>query len=291
MSNSLSGQELNGYVIGPLIGGGGMGEVYQAFAPDRSPVALKVLRSEYAFEPDLQARFVREIRLMQAAQHENIIPILDYGSSGGMLYFVMKLINGATLSHLMKRRRFSPLDTWKVFKPIAQALHFIHTKGIVHRDVKPSNVFIERQSEGWHVYLGDLGLGKDLNNDNNLTAAGARLGTHEYMSLEAAMGQELDHRTDVYSLAVMAYEMLLGTLPVKPNSKGEVTIPILLRPIALPMELNPKFPLPLQPALMRGLEKEREARYQTVMEFAEAFHKGLSQLSEERLTTDYWVEE
>jgi len=115
-----------------------MGEVYQAYPPDNSsPIAMKVLRGEYAAESDFQARFVREVRLMESLKHENIMPIYRYGIYNNQLYFTMRLINGTTLAILLKRKKFSPQSAWVIIEPVAAALQFGHELNVVHRDVKP----------------------------------------------------------------------------------------------------------------------------------------------------------
>jgi len=268
-----------------------MGAVYQGFPPDGGAlVALKVLRADYDNDPNFQQRFVREIRLMEALQHQHIVPILGYGSYAGGLYLVMKLITGPSLATLMTRQALTPLEMWHIFNPAAQALAYAHERGILHRDIKPDNLFLERQAEGgWHVYLGDFGLGKNPQADADLTLKGTSVGTTEYMSPEAVLGDDLTHLGDVYSLAAVVYEMLLGVLPVRvpPGRKMQATH--VLQPTPLPTALNPAFPPVLEKALLHGLANPPEERCQSVAEFRERVYQALKQMSEAQRSAVYWV--
>jgi serine/threonine protein kinase len=146
MSQSYTGQEIGGYTIGPLIGVGGMGEVYQATDNEtQDNVAIKFLRSDFEDDPEVQQRFIREIRIMESMKHENIVPILKYGVlDGATLYYAMRLIKGMSFSTMLKRKRFSPQTYWDILRQVSQALAFGHEQGVVHRDIKPDNIFVEK---------------------------------------------------------------------------------------------------------------------------------------------------
>jgi len=287
---SLTGQDINGYMIGPLIGGGGMGEVYQAMPPNGGHwVALKVINNQTDVpDVDIQQRFVREIRLMQSLSHKNIVPIYDYGIADPHIYFVMKLISGPRLRVLMEKQHFTPIMVWNIIKPIAEALAYTHQQNIIHRDLKPGNIFLERAGDDFHVYLGDFGLGKNLVEDNNITAPGSSVGTYDYMPAEAIKGIPLDHRADIYSLTAVSYELLLGQLPLDPTAGGN-NLARSLAPRRFPTSLHNQFPLALEDTLMKGLALEAADRYQSVNEFAYDFYDSLRKLSETELHTSYWV--
>ena len=292
MSDSLSGQEINGYIIGPLIGQGGMGEVYQAYPPNSTEaVAIKILRvDDPNIDVNFQDRFVREIRLLESLQHENIVPIYDYGTTPTLIYFTMRLIGGITLTRLMERHSFTPRSAWKILRPLASALIHAHEQGIVHRDIKPGNVFLERlKDENWRVYLGDFGLGKRPGSDEELTMAGASVGTTEYMSPEAVLGAPLDHISDVYSLVVVIYEMLLGRLPIRSRNPNKVLATEILMPPIAPSDLNRDFPPILENVLLIGLANDKFDRYQTVQDFAEEYYQALQKMSDEELNATYQV--
>ena len=150
MQSSYTGQIVNGYRVGPLLGVGGMGEVYQGFrVDDDSPVAIKFLRREYADDITFQQRFVREIRITQALKHDHIIPIYDHGLfNGSQLYYTMRLVTGMTLATRMKRRKLSPLGYLEILEQVTDALGYGHTQNVVHRDLKTDNIFMERQADG-----------------------------------------------------------------------------------------------------------------------------------------------
>lgn len=286
----LSGNNLNSYLLGQRIGSGAMGEVYQAY-PDldakREMVAVKVLHPEFAKDAAFKARFEREMRLMQALEHPHIVPLLDFGVAQGYLYIVMKLINGITLSRLMRKQHFSPKAAWNILKPLAAALTYGHEQYILHRDIKPSNVLLEHGS--WQVYLMDFGLGKKPGFDTTLTATGVSIGTPEYMSPEAALGEDIDYRTDIYSLAVMLYELLLGVLPFDYEKPHLTALAHLNETPPHPCQLNPAFPAALAEVILRSLAKAPAERHQSVQEFADDFSWAISSLSEAAQEADYWL--
>lgn len=293
MENSLTGQEINGYRIGPLLGVGGMGEVYQAFTlTDNTPVAIKFLRSDFVTETAFQSRFIREIRIMEALQHPNIVPILGHGLVNGVqLYYAMRLITGMALSTLAKRQPFTPASYQIVLDQMAAALGFGHSQNVVHRDLKPDNIFVERKPEGgWHVFVGDFGLGKREGQDHTLTEAGAAVGTPHYMSPEAIMGERPDKRSDIYSLGCLSYEMLLGRLPFNDQHAHTVAIAHVTRPVPKPTSLNPKFPVALEKVLMRSLEKNPASRQASIEEFAADYRAAVASLTDEERKTSYAIE-
>lgn len=294
MENSLTGQVINNYRIGPLLGVGGMGEVYQAFpANSETPVAIKFLRVDYMDDPHFQARFIREIRIMQALQHENIVPILDHGLvNGRQLYYTMRLINGMSLSTLMRRQKLSPLAYEPILRQICMALGFGHANNVVHRDIKPDNIFIERNADGTLlVFLGDFGLGKREGTDNTLTEAGAAVGTPHYMSPEAIMGERPTNLSDIYSMGVLSYEALLGKLPFNEQQAHKVAIAHVTRPVPRPTSLNPNFPAELEDVLMKSLEKVPASRYALIEDFYNAYLAAIEAMDEAAADTVYAVAE
>jgi serine/threonine protein kinase len=285
---SLTGQMLKTYTIGPLIGKGGLGEVYQAFTSDQARVAIKVLRGELAQNVDFQNRFIREIRLMQAVKHDNIVPIYDFGVEDDKIYMVMKLIEGSTLTKLMKRHRFNPQTIWPVLRDIAAGVNAGHEQKIVHRDLKPDNILVSGGA-GKQVkfYLADFGLSKRPGIDETLTATGAAVGTPEYISPEAAIGGEVDTRSDVYSLGVIIYELLVNVLPFTSRNRYDIAyhhIETLPPPLT---DHHAEFPRSLQRVILKSLEKKADDRYQTTPEFADAYYEALRTLSPEQRRTVY----
>lgn len=290
MSTPLTGQEIDGYRIGPLLGVGGMGEVYQATdAQTGNLVAIKFLRDDSAHDPEIQARFIREIRIMESLNHANIVPIYKFGLiRGETLYYVMRLIRGMSLSTLFSRQRFTPLSYWAILEPVANALAFGHEHNVVHRDVKPDNIFVEYGENGEaSVFLGDFGLGKRKGTDVTLTEADAIIGTPHYMSPEGIMGERHDPRSDVYSLAVVSYEALLGMLPFNESHAHKTAIAHVTKQPPKPTSINPDFPPVLEEWLLKGLSKALEARQQSVMEFAQEYRQALASLTPEQRIQTY----
>lgn len=293
MENSLTGQEINGYRIGPLLGVGGMGEVYQAFAANSdTPVAIKFLRTDYMDDSHFQARFIREIRIMQALKHDNIVPILDHGLVGGrQLYYTMRLISGQSLSTMMRRQKISPQAYDPILAQVCAALGFGHANNVVHRDIKPDNIFMERDAAGkLKVFLGDFGLGKREGMDNTLTEAGAAVGTPHYMSPEAIMGERPTPQSDIYSIGVLSYEVLLGKLPFTEPQPHKVAIAHVTKPVPRPSVLHPGFPPDLEDVLLKSLEKVPTARYESIEEFYQAYQMALDAMTEAEANTIYAVD-
>ena len=285
MENSLTGQIVGKYTVGPLLGVGGMGEVYQATDTDGKPVAIKFLRSEFVADAGAPARFIREIRIMEALEHENIMPILGHGIiNGNTLYYTMRLINGMTLATLMKRQPMTPRTAWEVLEQLFRALEYGHSQKVVHRDIKPDNVFIERRDK-LHVYLGDFGLGKRSGIDSTLTEADSAIGTPHYMSPEAIMGEKPDPRSDIYSTCVLAYELYLDVLPFDEEFAHSTAIAHVTKPVPKPTELNPNFPAAIERVLLKGLEKKAKNRQQSMGEVITEFLNAYDTLSEKELDT------
>ena len=290
---ALTGQELQGYIIGNLISSGGMGEVYQGFKADNvtERVAIKIIRPDYGADPDYTARFIREIRLMKLLDHPHIIPIYGYGEANGYLYFVMKMIKGITLRALLESQHFTPVSAWEIISPIAQALDYGHSQGVIHRDIKPGNVLLERHDHHYEVYLSDFGLGKKLGDEDGVTKTGDKLGTPDYMAPEAVIGQQVDHRADIYSFGCMIYQLLLGELPYRKRAPHLIAIAHLREKPREPISLRPDFPLALQQVLIKSLARQPEDRQPTIKAFTSELYEAIQQLDPEQRTTDYWISE
>src|SRR5262245_52016794 len=206
----LIGTTLGQYHLIELIGRGGMSSVYKArqLALDRF-VAVKVLLPHQADTTEFRERFSREAKAIAQMNHPNILPIIDYGQAGDLSYIVMKYVQGGTLAERLKH----PVDLATAVQLISQisaALDHAHSRGIIHRDVKPANVLLDENE--W-VQLADFGLAKIMAGDQFLTGSGLSLGTPAYLSPEQGQGEAIDHHADIYSLGVILYEMITGRLP------------------------------------------------------------------------------
>ena len=250
------------YEIVRLLGRGGMGAVYLAreMALERA-VAIKVLPPEVATDADSRERFRREARTAAKLTHPNIVPLHTFGEVEGMLYFVMGYVKGESLAERMRRERKLPEeDVRRILAELADALHYAHKQGVIHRDIKPDNVLLE--DETGRPMLTDFGVAKARASGTTLTEAGAVVGTPYYMSPEQASGApDLDGRSDLYSLGVMGYAMLAGRLPFEGESFRDVIVQHVTQEPAPLAALVPDAPPDLVQTVTRCLAKEPEKRW------------------------------
>jgi serine/threonine protein kinase len=288
------GTEIGGFVIEKQLAEGGMGSVYQASQLGFSePVALKILLPEYSEDREYRQRFQQEAMLMQALRHPHIVPIFAFGEENGVMFFAMHLVRGPSLFELLLRRRFSPLTGWQILNPVAQALDYAHKQRIIHRDIKPGNILVEaidkQGNRGNHVFLSDFGLSKVVG-AASLTKTGVSLGTPHYMAPEQVMGQPLTSQTDVYSLAVVMYEVLTGRLPFYGTKPQEVAFKHVDEAPPSPRSLHPDFPKTLEHVLMRALSKFARDRYATAGEFSMAYARAVQDMEPEARKFEYWAD-
>ena len=212
-----SGVEIGGYRVAELIGRGGMGEVYRAHDDrlDRN-VALKILASRYADDDAFRERLLRESRLAASLDHPNVVPVYDAGEADVGFYLAMRYVDGADLRAVLRRDgALPPARALEIASQVADALDAAHTKGLVHRDVKPSNVLIDERG---HCYLADFGLTQSVS-DRGQATDGSLLGTLDYVAPEQIRGDEVDARADVYALGCMLFECLTGEVPFRAPSE------------------------------------------------------------------------
>ncbi|MCG6963042.1 MAG: protein kinase [Acidobacteria bacterium] len=267
----------NGTVLGPYevlspLGTGGMGEVYRARDTRlEREVAVKVLPEALATDPELLARFESEVKAVAALSHPNIMAIHDYGNQDGVVYAVMELLSGQTVRDLLESGPIPLKQTVDYAIQVTKGLSSAHEKGIVHRDIKPENLFL---TEDGHVKILDFGLAKrneivEAEAETiatpgwSRTTVGTLLGTVNYMSPEQARGEEVDARTDLFSLGVVLYEMATGQLPFKGKSAAELFAEILKTEPAPPSHWNSKIPESLDGIILEALEKDPSLRYQS----------------------------
>jgi tetratricopeptide (TPR) repeat protein/tRNA A-37 threonylcarbamoyl transferase component Bud32 len=277
----LIGKTLGQYHIVEAIGHGGMATVFKARQPvlDRY-VAVKVLLPHQADTPEFRERFSREAKAIAQLNHPNILPVIDYGQDGDLIYIVMKYVAGGTLAERLKR----PIDlatTTNLVAQISAALDHAHQRGIIHRDVKPSNVLLDENE--W-VQLADFGLAKLLAGDLVLTTSGMSMGTPAYLSPEQGQGETIDRHADIYSLGVMVYEMVTGRLPFTAETPMGVIIKHIYDQPLPPRGLNPAIPEALEAVLLKGLAKPIEERYHSAGELARALQQAVSDASSVALT-------
>jgi len=264
------------YSIEGEIGRGGMGVVYRARDERlKRLVAIKVLPPELAYRPDIRARFIREAETAAGISHPHIVPIHSVGEADDLVYFVMGLVEGESLGVRLKRRgRLSLDESRRIFKETADALYAAHQQGVIHRDVKPDNILLE--GTRGRVMVTDFGIAKALSAaGGTLTEAGIAIGTPAFMSPEQAAGErEIDGRSDLYSLGVVAYQMLTGELPFQ-----SPTVPgLLMKQIseeAMPVDRKrADIPKDLSQSVMRCLEKDPERRWPNAEALRRALESG-----------------
>jgi len=263
------------YHIQELLGVGGMGRVYVAehVALGRKS-AVKVINPSLANSAEAISRFNREAANASRINHPNVAQIYDFGESDGVLYLAMEYIEGETLSTTIERLGPMPvMRAANITMQVADSLAAAHMMGIVHRDLKPENIMIGRKHDGtdW-VKVVDFGIAKTIESEmgQNVTTVGVSLGTPEYMSPEQFAGEKLDHRTDIYSLGLVLFNMLTGQLPyAKVTSKETLVKRLTTQPSAL-AQVRPDQPWPpgLQTALDRALAPDATERYGRVLDFA-----------------------
>lgn len=255
----MVGETLGKYQILDEIGRGGMGVVYRGYDTAlQRPVAVKVLAPHLVWEKDFVERFLREARTAAQLRHSNIVTVYDVGEQGGNYYIVMGFLEGETLSQMVARRGpLSVAEVASVVSQVASALDYAHGQGLVHRDIKPGNVIVDKEG---HVTLTDFGIARAVEG-TRLTSAGAILGTPEYMSPEQALGQEADRRSDIYSLGVVCYEMLTGRAPFHAETPLATLHQQAYEPPLEPRKLNPNLSLAVERVLLKALAKEPRGRY------------------------------
>ena len=234
MNPGLIGERINNYEVVSVLGEGGMGAVYLATHPFMGrKAAIKVLRRELAEDPGLVERFMNEARAANAIHHPNIIDIIDVGRlPSGIPYLMMEFLEGESLAQRIAGQRVDIALAVNIAKQTASALGAAHAKGIVHRDLKPDNLFLVPDGEqqfGSRVKVLDFGIAKlrgELSGSGAKTQSGSVMGTPPYMSPEQCRGitDEIDHRTDVYALGIILYEMLTGAPPFVSEGWGEVVL-------------------------------------------------------------------
>jgi serine/threonine protein kinase len=264
----LTGKQLGQYRIVAPLGEGGMAAVYKAYQPtmDRY-VALKILPRHFASDPEFVGRFEQEAKVIAKLQHVHILPVHDFGTADGFTYIVMPFVKTGTIADLLERKPL-PLDQIrKMICQVGDALAYAHTRGLVHRDVKPTNILID---EIGNCLLTDFGIAKIVEGTTQFTQTGAILGTPAYMSPEQIKGEKLDGRSDIYSLGIILYEMATGRPPFIAETPPAIFVKHLHDPLPPPRSLNPGLPEAVERLILKSLAKEPEQRFATAQELVQA---------------------
>ncbi len=278
---SLIGRRIGNYEIKAKIGEGGMGTVYLGEHPlIGKRVAIKVLLEELVAKQEVVSRFFNEAKAVNDIGHLNIVDVVDFGKIQGdrgedVVYFIMEFLDGEALSSRIRRAGLPFKDTLHIISQCCSALAASHAKGIVHRDLKPENIFlVPRGPDKNFVKILDFGIAKltgEGGTNSHKTRTGLVIGTPTYMSPEQCEGKGLiDHRSDVYSLGIMMYELLTGVVPFPGDGFGEVLVAHLTKEAAKPSTVNPNLPPAIESIVLHAIEKDRNRRFQDMNEFLAA---------------------
>ncbi len=275
---SLIGRRIGNYEIKAKIGEGGMGAVYLGEHPlIGKKVAIKVLLEELASKEDIVARFFNEAKAVNDIGHTNIVDVVDFGKTTGergeaIVYFIMEFLEGDSLTARIHGQPMLFKDTLHILSQCTSALAASHAKGVVHRDLKPDNIFlVTRGGDRSFTKLLDFGIAKltgDGVSQSNKTRTGLVIGTPTYMSPEQCEGKgHIDHRSDVYSLGIVMYEMLTGVVPFVGEGFGEILVAHLTKQPMPPSQVNPRVSPELEAIVLHAIEKDRNRRFQDMNEF------------------------
>jgi YVTN family beta-propeller protein len=273
--HALDGTSVGIYEVRTRIGRGGMGEVYLARDTRLGrPVALKVLPERFALDQRFRERLLRESRLAASLDHPHVVPVYDAGEADGRLFIAMRYVDGVDLKALL--RDAAPLAPERVVHiagQLAEALDAAHQRGLVHRDVKPSNVLLDQQGDRDHAYLADFGLTHSPATAG--PADGQFMGTVDYVAPEQIRGDVIDGRADQYALGCLLFECLTGSLPFRDRSEVAAIFAHLEEPPPLASERHEALPSAVDGVLARGMAKEPEERFDSCRELVAATHDAL----------------
>jgi len=277
----LIGDTLGPYRILERLGVGGMAEVYKAYQPSMDRyVAIKVILQRFAQDATFLQRFQREARAVSRLEHPFILPVHDYGEAEGRPYLVMRYLAAGTLKNRLSGQPMPLRDVNRIIGQVGSALDYAHRTGVIHRDVKPSNVLMD--AEG-NAYLTDFGLAKMMEASVQLTGTGVGIGTPAYMSPEQGQGETVDSRTDVYSLGVMLYEMVTGRMPYQADTPLALVYKHVHVPLPLPRAILPSLPEAVERVILRAMAKDADDRFKTAGEMVHALDAAVRSAEGSRL--------
>ncbi len=264
------GENVGPYRIVEKLGQGGMATVFKAYHPslDRY-VAIKVLHPAFLQDPNFLARFQREARIVARLDHPNIVPVYDFAEHQGHPYLVMRFIEGDTLKARLHQGPVELAEVLRLLEAVGGALAYAHRQGILHRDIKPSNVILTPDG---HVYLTDFGLARMAEVGETTMSRDMLVGTPQYIAPEQARGDaQLDARTDIYSLGVVLYELLVGRVPFQADTPYAIIHDHIFTPLPMPRAVRPELSEPLERVLLKALAKDSADRFASVEELLSAF--------------------
>src|SRR5512144_825291 len=259
------------YKIKDELGRGGMATVYRAFDPiSNREVAIKILPRELTNNLITRARFKRELKLIASLEHPAIVPVYDVGGDDDhQPFFVMRYMSGGSLSDMIKQGKFSLRDAALIIERMAAALDHAHSKGVIHRDIKPDNVLFDGSN---NPYLSDFGVAKFT--EARVSATGHEvIGTPAYISPEQALGENVDHRADIYGLGAMLYEMLTGERPFGKDTVIGLALQHVNDPVPNILKVPPDLPGAVDVIIKTAMAKNREKRYATALDLSRELNR------------------
>ena len=279
MAASLVGRNLGMYQITELLGQGGMATVYKGYREDIDRyVAVKVLPPHPGLDHQFIDRFKLEAKTIARLQHPHILPLYDYGVEDDIIYLVMAYVAGGSLANLMDKGPMPLPEIERILRQVAGALDYAHRQGVVHRDIKPDNILMDKEG---NVLLADFGIVKIVAGDGDgktnpaLTQTGGLVGTPSYMAPEQGSGQaNITTRADLYSLGVVIYEMLTGEQPYIADTPMQVVIKHITEPVPNPRSVNQNLSAEMENVIQRILAKKPDDRYASATEFADDFARA-----------------
>jgi tRNA A-37 threonylcarbamoyl transferase component Bud32 len=279
MVSLLEGQTLGKYRVLEALGRGGMARVYRAYHPQLERyVAIKVLRSDLVEDEEFLARFQREARAVAGLRHAHIVQVFDFDTQDDIYYMVMELLEGDTLKarlndYRSRGERMPFGEVVRVLLDVLDALAYAHSEGMVHRDIKPANILLTRRGQ---AVVTDFGIAHIVGGTQH-TAAGALMGTLNYIAPEQGLEGHSDARSDIYTVGIVFYEMLTGRTPFDADTPLAVLMKHLQDPLPLPRRIDPGIPVSFERVVLKALAKRPEDRYQSAEEMAGALRQAASE--------------
>ena len=259
------------YAIKEELGSGEVGAVYRAFDPSfNREVAIKVLPLELMRNLKILARFKRELKMIASLEHPAIVPVYDVGEENGQPYYVMRYMSGGSLRRWIHNRKLSLQDTADIIERVALGLEYAHQKGIVHRDLSPDNILFDNHN---NPYITDFSLAKLIADTFRTNSGSGFIGTPEYISPEQSQSMPVDHRTDIYGLGVITYEMLTGEQPYRAVDAMGVLVKHVSEPVPDILQVNPDLPPEVDAIIKKAMAKNRNDRYESAVDMARALTK------------------
>ena len=264
----MNAEKFSRYELRDELGRGGMATVYRAYDPQfEREVALKILNRELLDDPQVRERFERETKIIAKLEHTAIVPVYDVGRDNNQLFFAMRYMSGGPLTERIQNRVLSLSAIAHIIQRVATALDYAHARGVIHRDLKPGNILFDEYN---NAYISDFGIAKLTQATITLTKSGI-IGTPTHMSPEQAKGEAVDGRSDIYSLGVILFEMLSGKTPYDATTPLGMAFKHATYPVPRILNVNPNLPAGVEVVIEKVMAKERDRRYRSGAEFANAF--------------------